>query len=280
MSTLLSVLEFEYLNQCPLCGASSEEWDERIADAVSWGVFMLYRLCNECGIMFQNPQVTEESSMRSYVEDVYRHTTDQIDSGASEMEARIQQIRAHRIIQICKMEGILPTRHLDVGSALGILSYLTAKEFECDVWGVEPAEEYRGMAEKFNDEVETSLTFVPSLDDVEGAFDSITLIHVLEHVYNPIEYLKQIKGLLAEGGQLIIEVPHGHRTIGMSIWHPFVFITKTLEYVLDEAGFENYKTQSLKSFFTDQPEVAYKDAMPSEIAIITNSPREEEPAPE
>lgn len=47
-----------------------------------------------------------------------------------------------------------------------------------------------------------------SLDDLDGAFDVITLFHVLEHIEDHLGALRRIGEALVEGGLLIIEVPH------------------------------------------------------------------------
>lgn len=51
---------------------------------------------------------------------------------------------------------------------------------------------------------------VTSLLELEAQkFDVITLFHVLEHVTDPISLLRDLSGILADNGRMIIEVPHG-----------------------------------------------------------------------
>jgi len=46
-----------------------------------------------------------------------------------------------------------------------------------------------------------------SLEAIQGSFDLITLVHVLEHVSRPIPFLAEVRKLLAPDGILLIQVP-------------------------------------------------------------------------
>ena len=41
-------------------------------------------------------------------------------------------------------------------------------------------------------------------------FDVITMFHVLEHLPNQVDTLKQLKKLLKPKGNIIIEIPHAN----------------------------------------------------------------------
>ena len=50
-----------------------------------------------------------------------------------------------------------------------------------------------------------------SIEDAEqNFFDVVTMFHVFEHLKNPIETLKSIRGKMAIGAKIIIEVPHAN----------------------------------------------------------------------
>lgn len=50
-----------------------------------------------------------------------------------------------------------------------------------------------------------------NIDDIDiKSFDCITLFHVLEHLYDPIEVLKKIKSKMNKNSVLIIEIPHAN----------------------------------------------------------------------
>lgn len=66
--------------------------------------------------------------------------------------------------------------------------------------------------DRFRKEVEgisnVASFYSDSLENIDGQFDLITLLHVLEHVSEPIYMLEQLKKKLAPDGLLIIEVPN------------------------------------------------------------------------
>ncbi len=50
--------------------------------------------------------------------------------------------------------------------------------------------------------------FQGSLDHIKDKFDLIAMIHVLEHIENPIMFLKNVKKLLSLNGMLLLNVPN------------------------------------------------------------------------
>lgn len=92
--------------------------------------------------------------------------------------------------------------------------------------------------------------YAGSVDDVPGAFDLITLIHVLEHVPEPAAFLKKLAGRLPVKGvgeddqntppSLLIEVPdHTRNPFDLLIAdHSAHFTKASLGAVLAQAGFE------------------------------------------
>ena len=84
--------------------------------------------------------------------------------------------------------------------------------------------------------------------DSSERFDFITLSHVLEHVYDPVELLRSCYGLLNDGGVLWLETPN-IESMGYayykSSWrglepprHITLFNIKSLSKVMLKAGFQ------------------------------------------
>jgi len=84
-----------------------------------------------------------------------------------------------------------------------------------------------------------------------GSFDAVSLWHVLEHVYDPLDTLKRIRPLLSEEGALIIGVPNmdclQRRLFGKAWWywevprHFWHFTPKTLTALLERAGYQIFR---------------------------------------
>ena len=109
--------------------------------------------------------------------------------------------------------------------------------YDCDAVGVEPAEVYRAYC------IARGLTVFPDLKALSGMdrprIDLITLAHVLEHLPDPVGYLRELRETwLAPSSTVLIEVPNlfGHRSV--EIPHLFCFSAGTLRYTLARAGYD------------------------------------------
>lgn len=82
-------------------------------------------------------------------------------------------------------------------------------------------------------------------------FDAITIAHVIEHIYDPVELLKECFRILKPGGKLVIATPNneslGHRYFKEN-WrglepprHIHVFSTNSLIRVIYKSGFTKFK---------------------------------------
>lgn len=83
-----------------------------------------------------------------------------------------------------------------------------------------------------------------------GEFGTVTCMHVLEHVADPLQFLRNARDLLQPAGRIVLAVPNasgsGYRVQGMSwIWaqppitHLHHFTPGGLLALLDRAGFQN-----------------------------------------
>lgn len=90
---------------------------------------------------------------------------------------------------------------LDVGSGLGVWPKIL-KDAEFDVTCVD---ENIDSVNFISEELEMQCYY--HLNDVRGYFDTVTLIHVLEHIEDLDGFLKQVRMRLRKGGHLFIEVP-------------------------------------------------------------------------
>jgi SAM-dependent methyltransferase len=82
--------------------------------------------------------------------------------------------------------------------------------------------------------------YVGPVEAVPGAFDVITMIHVLEHIVDPVAVLATLRGKLAPGGLLLIEVPH-HPANPFELLiadHRSHFTSDSLTRALVAAGYE------------------------------------------
>lgn len=110
-----------------------------------------------------------------------------------------------------RFEQMLPTgrrRILDVGSGPGLF-LATGKQRGWQVVGVEPAEQAAAHSREQGLEiVESFLT--PEIARSIGTFDVVHMSEVLEHIPQPVDFLKMCHDMLAPGGILCIVVPNDY----------------------------------------------------------------------
>ena len=102
--------------------------------------------------------------------------------------------------------------------------------------------------------LEKNLKHIPikqEIIDFEHKFDVITMFHVLEHMPNQVEVLRNIKDNLEPGGKLIIEVPSANDFLfkfeNLKSYRDFTFFSehlilhtyKSLKRFLEVAGFKH-----------------------------------------
>ena len=130
------------------------------------------------------------------------------------------------------------TQILDVGCAEGSLLRAVANLAPGSVRvGVEPNPAFGTFAEAW-----AGATVYRDLAEVERSgrtFDLITVSHVLEHVREPVEFLKRLSALCSSTGTLFVDVPDAARYRSLNdlhIAHLFHFSSASLENVGMRAG--------------------------------------------
>jgi SAM-dependent methyltransferase len=159
----------------------------------------------------------------------------------------MQDARARAILEMIQPHLPGVTRHLDVGSSSGALLQRIHEQYECASVGVEPGDSYRRFSKS------QDLQIYPSLDALteanEAPFDLISMLHVLEHVENPIHTLHSLRETTMEpGGYLLLEVPNliDHECLELS--HLYAFTRSTLRETVRQAGFQVLWSKAHGSF--------------------------------
>lgn len=206
-----------HLDRCPLCGSDDgftgfaryrSPMKSKEFHGAAVFVEATYYKCNECGMIFETPRPTDKDLMDIYQDMTYRSmmTMNQasMDMGESQRQARVA--------------GYIPpgSKLLDVGCSRGYLLDIARRKLGCDVLGVEPNPYY----------TINGIPTVRTLDEVEGQFDCIACIHVLEHVADFKGMARKIIELLKPGGTLLLEVPHD-KSLGMV--HIYVFTPDVIQ---------------------------------------------------
>jgi SAM-dependent methyltransferase len=220
----------EILNKCPVCysddyhiffGIGLTDNPEEKMNGTEFG------LCHNCSAAFKINRLTDKENVEWYRSGEYRERTALFADVKDEL--RHQKMRAENIAAMVENRYI--TSHLDIGCSAGLLLREIQKTHtKIRSVGVDVDPEFTKYAE--------DLEIIPTIDDVSGLFDLITIIHTLEHINEPQPFLAKVVGHLAPGGILIIEVPN--RRAWMVAYaapeHVIAYDRDSLGYLMDRFG--------------------------------------------
>jgi SAM-dependent methyltransferase len=221
----------EIVPTCPLCGSSASIlFDQREFR----GHPVINVICQACGLVYQSPRMTEVESQAFY-EAEYRLLY-QGQEGPNPKDLAVQTARAQVVLDFIRQQVKSSTRILDIGCSTGILLQQFQAYYQCRACGIEPGNLYRKYAQSLGLEVFSSLEelHAPGLSH----FNLVSMMHVLEHLSNPVEYLHSLReNFLEPDGWLLLEVPNLYAHDCFEVAHLISFSAHTLTQVVQKAGY-------------------------------------------
>lgn len=189
---------------CAVCGSeNSEQVLSPIDHTVSKQVFPI-RSCLDCGFWWTSNIPLEKEIGGYYQSEEY---VSHSNSSKGLINYLYLKVRSFTLKQKMRWihkrinKGVL----LDIGSGTGHF-LKQAKESGWEVRGLEPDAQARKIAKSING---LDLEPIESLYTSEnGAYDVLTMWHVLEHVYHLEEDVNQLSKLIKSGGFIYIAVPN------------------------------------------------------------------------
>ena len=201
--------------------------------------------CNGCGLMYANPRKPADYiEMQAWPDDPDWNLEEHLPQRFEKERLQVRDFDNSRDL----LNRLHPTRGkvVEVGSSLGFL----LDAFRKDGWnvlGIEPdpnASRY-AIRKKCIDTINSTLEAAKLASE---SVDVVVMLHVIEHVPDPIETLQEIARVLKPGGHLVLETPRydtfmfkllGRRERSLSCdGHIFFFTTQTLRQTYTAAGFE------------------------------------------
>ncbi len=198
-------------------------------------------VCMETGLVRNDPIPGDAELARFYAEDYRREYKSAEKPRRRQVLRNFRRVAAH--IRAFR-DVLLPAgRVLDVGAGSGEFACLM-RELGKEVTGIEPN---AGYAEWCRDTLGLDVRtahLAPELFPA-GSFDLIRLNHVLEHLNDPVGYLRMIAEWLAAEGRIYVEVPNietyareKSRGNMFHYGHIFTFNPPTLRAAAGLAGLE------------------------------------------
>jgi len=201
-------IEAEHI-PCPLCGKLEERVLVTGRDRLHGieGEFTLVQ-CQQCELIYLNPQPTLATLSRYYPEDAYGpHLTGSRKRNASRkpLGYRLKRLWIRAIARFRPLDQ--QTRLLDVGCGNGAFLY-----------ALQQARGVRGTGVEFSSQVAADCHTQLGLDVRAGtlldqkfsshSFDVVTMFHYFEHEIHPMRVLRETKRILKEDGLLVMELPN------------------------------------------------------------------------
>jgi len=204
--------------------------------------------CASCGLVFLS---SFDHIRDSFYENSGMHGKDALDIQAWIRETEWDDERRFQYLK-----SALPNqRLLDFGCGAGGF-LLKAQDLAATAHGVELETRLSRHYENRGLTVFQSLSDIPSDIRKKGGYDIITMFHVLEHIPDPKSTLVELSEVLANDGQIIMEVPNADDALltlyqcesfsNFTYWscHLFLFTAKTLKMLFSQINLKvNYIKQ-------------------------------------
>ncbi|MBP7055369.1 MAG: class I SAM-dependent methyltransferase [Candidatus Omnitrophica bacterium] len=284
--------------KCELCDASIRKPSIIGNDVYGGSADQKFYRCPHCDVAFLYPRMSEKDEKRFYAQEFERFMEKRAgkDFDWRGPEAHIQSNQKQYARRLPFFEELLsPSLSvLEVGCSSGFM-LLPLKERGLDVVGIEPSGGFSGFLKQKGIDVYSSMQDLKdSAVDVKE-FDLVMHFFVLEHMRDPVKFMRDTLGFLKPGGVMICEVPSrsdplltiynipAFHKFYWSVAHNYYFNRPSLEYVLYQVcdDFEilpeqrydisNHMTWALEgkpggqgkytSFFTPELESSYLESM-------------------
>ena len=190
---------------CPACGHPQHE-----PKFIKNG--LVYVTCVNCDSFYMNPRPPSDVLAWFYRDSVNYAFWNEHIFPASEAVRRngIFKPRVDRLLEICKKHGVATDAVLEVGAGFGTFcTELASRGIFKRIVGVEPTP---GLAQTCRARgIEVIEAPVETLEPtVVGQFDVIASFEVIEHLFAPADFVKNMLRLLKPGGLLMLTCPNGH----------------------------------------------------------------------
>ena len=241
-----------YPMRCKICNHEMEVFLRDVYDNRHGydGYFSLYKCC-DCGFIQTEPAPSPGLIQEIYTRYYPRDTLD-IDKIVNKVLKLPSKLKIYKrgMATYCHFLCEPGKRVLDIGCGhCDSIRYLSL--MGCDAYGVEPDTNIKPIVERLGLKVKIGLLDVN--DYRKGFFDIITMSQVLEHVHDPVGYLKKLRRILADDGKIIMSFPNadsllarwtGRKWINYHVpYHLNHFTRRSVEILAHKAG---YRVEKIK----------------------------------
>jgi 2-polyprenyl-3-methyl-5-hydroxy-6-metoxy-1,4-benzoquinol methylase len=190
--------------------------------------------CSNCGAVQKLP----DRSFLDEIDEIYSTYSLYELAGGTEQVVFVNgspRRRSEVLVDLLDAD-VKPNTVIDVGCGNGAaLRTFSQKLPTAKLWGSELSDRTEARLRELPN---FQSLFTGSVSDIKLRFDALTMIHVLEHVLAPVQFLSDCAALLETNGSMLVEVPDVDTSpfdliIADHLTH---FSVKTLGHALSRAG--------------------------------------------
>ncbi len=227
-----------YVCRCPVC--DGESGHRKIRDYFSKAFSRKFEIleCCACGTRRTYPFLTGEQ-LREYY-------GDEEIVGAGKYD---KWQRKYRYIHdwIARHIDVAGKRVIEVGSNSGNLLRYFKERSHCDVTGIELSAAGKEYSETINDVPVSAGRLGEYRESSRTGSDLVLMVHLFEHITDPVTFLRDVRGILNEDGHVYIELPNA-RMIDFELtgdfanpycmpFHAYLYHMESLTRLLKQNGF-------------------------------------------
>lgn len=191
-------------NKCPWCGSENAQINLWLKDEFLTKEDFHICECLNCGLLYTMPRPDKDKIGAYYKSEAYYSHQENKKGFIPKVYERVKSINLKHKYRLAT-NGMQPGKLLDIGCGVGDFLH-TAEMHGWECIGVEPSEDAKTIAQKRMKGTIITSEELESFSD--GAFDMITMWHVLEHVDDLKWQIAQLQRLVKPSGRVIIAVPN------------------------------------------------------------------------
>lgn len=191
-------------NKCPWCGSEKAQINLWLKDEFLTKEDFHICECLNCGLLYTMPRPDKDKIGAYYKSEAYYSHQENKKGFIPKVYERVKSINLKHKYRLAT-NGMQPGKLLDIGCGVGDFLH-TAEMHGWECIGVEPSEDAKAIAQK---RMKGKIIVSEELEGFpDGAFDVITMWHVLEHVDDLKWQVAQLQRLVKPSGRVVIAVPN------------------------------------------------------------------------
>ena len=191
-------------NKCPWCGSEKAQINLWLRDEFLTKEDFHICECLNCGLLYTMPRPDKNRIGAYYKSDEYYSHQENKKGFIPKVYERVKSINLKHKYKLAT-NGFQPGKLLDIGCGVGDFLH-TSEMHGWECIGVEPSEDAQAIAQN---RVKGKIIKSEELEGFpNGAFDVITMWHVLEHVDDLKWQVAQLQRLVKPSGRVIIALPN------------------------------------------------------------------------